>query len=335
MHDTARIINGAFSFSGYITHPISGYISDISATAENENSKTANIFLEATNMTIKLDVNDFQKPKITGSVSQHITDKLNKLEQPWINRKEMLWKKYKAMSSRYRNDTSNTFLKDSITAIQGRIEEYKQRLVNIRYKFINAHPHSYISAYQMQYCLDVLPIDSVRLTYNNFSDAVRTSIYGKLIENYINGSVGSKAKNFISKELNGNVIDLSSFRNKSYVLLDFWASWCSPCRENNLHLIKIYKEYHSAGLEIIGISLDDNDSQAWENAVAKDGISICHNILSGRATEIWQINENDICSKYGVQPIPVMILIDKNGIIIGRYEGDDPLLEKQLAEIFK
>ena len=107
-------------------------------------------------------------------------------------------------------------------------------------------------------------------------------------------------------DIDGKTINLTSLKGK-VVLIDFWASWCGPCRKNNPHLVKFYKRYHPKGLEIIGISIDENPD-AWKNAVEKDKLS-------------WiQLNDNkgwsaSSSNSYNVDAIPASFLIDKKGII--------------------
>ncbi len=104
----------------------------------------------------------------------------------------------------------------------------------------------------------------------------------------------------------GEIINLSSLKGK-VVLVDFWASWCGPCRKNNPHIAKFYKKYHSKGLEILGISLDNN-AEARKLAVKQDKL------------EWIQLNDNKgwnapSANAYGVDAIPASFLIDKDGII--------------------
>jgi thiol-disulfide isomerase/thioredoxin len=105
---------------------------------------------------------------------------------------------------------------------------------------------------------------------------------------------------------NGNPVQLSSLVG-SVVLIDFWASWCGPCRMNNPHLVKLYGKYHNKGLEILGISLDNN-SQAWKAAIGQDGI---------RWPQVIDIKGWDAASAatYGVNSIPASFLLDRNGVI--------------------
>ncbi len=112
----------------------------------------------------------------------------------------------------------------------------------------------------LRYHLDDLTLDSLKMFYTNMNEPLRQSSYGvellKGIQKLTDGFPGSVANDFTTKDIKGKTIKLSDFRGK-YVLLDFWASWCLPCRKGNPHLKKLYTRYKSKGFEIIGVSDDD------------------------------------------------------------------------------
>ncbi len=108
------------------------------------------------------------------------------------------------------------------------------------------------------------------------------------------------------------------------MLIDFWASWCGPCRRENPNVVSVYHQYHDKGFNILGVSLDDTKSD-WLQAIKKDGLNWTQ--VSG--LKGWK---EDVADLYGVKAIPMNFLLDKNGIIIAKgLRGDD--LAKKLTEI--
>ncbi len=123
---------------------------------------------------------------------------------------------------------------------------------------------------------------------------------------------GTILANFKAADINGQRISLSQFKGK-YVLLDFWASWCVPCRKAMPHLKEVYNDYHSKGFEIITISIDDNRKN-WEDAVKKEEISNWYNVIKNEETnKIFQ----------AVQFVPAQLLIDLTGRIIWNSNDDN------------
>ena len=151
--------------------------------------------------------------------------------------------------------------------------------------------------------------------------------YSKLIHQSINSakatSIGRQAIDFTQPDVNGKNISLSSYKGK-YVLVDFWASWCGPCRTENPNVLKAYNDYKEKGFDVLGISLD-NDKAAWLKAIQKDH-------LPWTQVSDLKAQNNDAYVAYGIKGIPFNVLLDKNGVIVGknlRGEG----LEKKLKEI--
>ncbi|MRG45042.1 redoxin domain-containing protein [Chitinophaga sp. SYP-B3965] len=218
---------------------------------------------------------------------------------------------------------------------QTELKELKQ----IDLAYVQAHPDSYAAIFLLR----SKTADKEKL-FQAFSPAVQQSGFGQSIKYAIDilklGLPGSKATDFSAMDINGTPLKLADHKGK-YVLLDFWASWCVPCRAGNPHLLSLYAQYKSKGLEIIGISDDDRNPDAWHKAVEKDGIGVWKHVLRG--LDMKKVMAGDINlrnhkleisnSKYGVTALPTKVLIDPSGNIIGRYGSDEAALDKKLAEV--
>jgi thiol-disulfide isomerase/thioredoxin len=136
-------------------------------------------------------------------------------------------------------------------------------------------------------------------------------------------AIGSLAPDFTLPTPDGKPLALSSFKGK-VVLIDFWASWCGPCRKENPNVVAMYKKYHAKGFEIFGVSLDDNKDK-WMKAVEADGL-VWNHVSDLRA---W---ENAAAKLYGVTQIPFALLLDKQGKIVGKdLRGKE--LDAKIAEM--
>ena len=129
------------------------------------------------------------------------------------------------------------------------------------------------------------------------------------IKRYAGVSVGEEAPDFTLNSPEGKPVALSSLRGK-YVLIDFWASWCGPCRMENPNVVRMYDKFKDKGFDIYGVSLDDNE-KAWKTAIAKDNLKWQH----GSELKKWK---SGVAQTYGVNAIPATFLIDKDGKIIAK-----------------
>ncbi len=142
-----------------------------------------------------------------------------------------------------------------------------------------------------------------------------------LISRFVQGGV---APNFTQNDPQGNPVSLSDFRGK-VLLVDFWASWCGPCRKENPNVVRLYQQYKDKGFEVLGVSLDSKQDR-WLDAIEKDGLTWTHvSDLKG-----WQ---NEVAGMYSVTSIPHTVLLDAEGKILGRNLRG-PALEQKLAEVF-
>ena len=347
IHDSVRVVGGKFSCRGNISVPTMAYISG--ASSDRDEAHSVSIFLEPSAMSITLPAADYRKAAVKGSKTQEEYEELQRQKEPIQKEMEPLSKAYAkagaAMNAAVRAGKPQNVidtLRYRAAAIHDQFEPYFARMAQVDYAFFASHPQSYVTAYELRFHTGTLPLDSLRLFYDRLGPVEQSSpgreIAGE-IEKLQAGSPGSVAKDFSVTELNGSQLTLSALKGK-YVLIDFWASWCVPCRKSMPHVKELYARYKDKGLEVIGVSDDDRDSAAWKKAIDKDGTGIWHNVLRGLDWDKirkHEKNERDISEKFGIHSLPTKILIDKEGKIIGRFdkgsEEEAEQLDRQLAQL--
>lgn len=166
---------------------------------------------------------------------------------------------------------------------------------------------------------DMLPV------YEAFSQEAKDSYYGKMVraELYPAGMIGEKVPDFTVKDASGKEYSLAQLsEGKKYILIDFWASWCAPCRREIPNLRNLYAKYGSRGFQIISISRDRN-AEDWKKAIEDEQLT-------------WPnfLDESDIAKLYKVRAIPTMYLVDADGRIVAENVRGEALAEK-VAELFK
>ncbi|WP_316837187.1 TlpA disulfide reductase family protein [Pedobacter nutrimenti] len=195
--------------------------------------------------------------------------------------------------------------------------------------FIKANPNSLISLFALVDCEGLIPdVTEVAPVFDSLSESVRATKAGTAYAAYIiemkKVAINTLAPDFTLSDTAGNAVSLHDFKGK-YVLVDFWASWCHPCRAENPNVVKAYSKYKDKGLNILGVSLDrESQKAAWIKAINDDHLTwtqVCD--LSNEATKL-----------YVVQGIPQNFLVGPDGRIIAKnLHGDE--LENKLAELLK
>lgn len=155
----------------------------------------------------------------------------------------------------------------------------------------------------------------------------QTNQYREEIKKQNQGGVAlnSMAPNIVLQNPNGDTIQLKDLKG-NYVLVDFWASWCGPCRQENPNVVRLYKQYHDKGFEIFSVSLDTNKDQ-WLKAIKKDGL-----IWKNHGCDFGYWNSAP-AQQYAVQSIPATFLLDKTGKVIAKNLRGEQLAQK-LAELY-
>lgn len=348
-YDSSLIENGRFSFKGLLNGPAQATV--MMDKSPGFFDKYVQLFITPGKMQLLLDYNNFSDGAVLkGSSVQAEADQLEKLRAPVMAQIKPLSDAYEKASNTYRqamqvkkDEATLESLKESANTAKDAMDPYYKQLEDIDAAFMDKHPASYVTASIMRYRISGMPLEEAERRYNKMTEEIKNSELGKEIKKEVDGlrmgSPGARAYVFSSKELRGETLSLADYKGK-YVLIDFWASWCVPCRKGNPHLLSLYSKYKDKGFEIIGVSDDDGNPAAWQKAVDKDGIGVWKHVLRGLkrvdGPEYYDKSES-ISDRYGIHSLPTKILIDPNGIIIGRYGGGgegDEAMDKKFSEIF-
>jgi peroxiredoxin len=159
--------------------------------------------------------------------------------------------------------------------------------------------------------------DKIKKLANEFNKTSQSASDG--------GLVGKQAPDFTLPDVNGNPVSLNSLKGK-YVLVDFWASWCRPCRMENPNVVAAFRKFKNKSFTVLGVSLD-KEKESWIQAIQEDQLTWQH--VSD--LKFW---DSMVVPLYGIEGIPFNVLIDPNGIVIAK-DLRGPALEQQLAQVLK
>jgi thiol-disulfide isomerase/thioredoxin len=345
--DTLKVKNSKFIYE----RTIEGKVKTIFISTQTERRLASDpfidLYLEPTIMDISLDVSNIKGAKLTGSKSM---DDNYRLEDARSKIKEKFSTEFAAFDanreqlSKATTEEEKKKLKWKDDDLRSALEPYYEESNKLMKDFIVNNPESYISYTNFMYALKQFSQEEAWAIYDKFPSEFKQGDLSKRIEKEIDdmskGIPGAMAGNFNTVDINGKPIKLDDFKGQ-YLLIDFWASWCVPCRKGNPHLLDLYVKYNSKGLEILGVSDDDSNPDAWRKAVEEDGIGVWRHVLRGmkvdRSNGGFKLLDDGISGGYNISTLPTKILINPDGVIVGRYGGGggtDEDMDKKLAEIF-
>ncbi|MEN5194553.1 TlpA disulfide reductase family protein [Sphingobacterium faecium] len=327
--DSVDIKNGKFEFKGSIPSPMEAHLRIIHDNAPFDPAKPPKqdilaFLIEGT--TIKfVSADSIKNAKISGSPLNAENERVTVLLKPIYDQYEALEKEYRSKSLADQQDPA--FIK----SLEERAQVVDRAAIDAKMDYVAKNPKSYMALMAFNSTLppefNAIKAEEVFLTLD---PSLQNSVLGKDLAKRIallkKTSEGIEAQDFTQPDIDGKPVKLSDYRGK-YVLIDFWASWCAPCRRENPNLVKSYAKYQKEGFEILGVSMDKAaDKAKWLKAIQDDGLTWKQvGDLKG-----W---ENEAGMMYEVKAIPMNFLVDPNGKIIAKYlRGDE--LDKKLAEIF-
>jgi len=306
--DTVRTIDGKFTWSTTMKEPQRVMIAFPQRYAE--------FYAQSGDIKITGTADSLHRLKISGSKFQDEYDAYQQSLKDITDQEDDLFKNWGKVS------------KEEQAKLEEKYAELRKAKRERADKYIAAHPNSPLSLHLVTERAQMGEYTNVRKAYDLLGDQVKAGEGGKRLAERLNvlkrSMIGEQMLDFTQNDTEGKPVRFADFRGK-YVLVDFWASWCGPCRAENPNVLKAYNKYKNKNFTVLGVSLDDN-AERWKKAIADDGLPWTQvSDLKG-----WK---NEVSTYYGIMGIPSTLLVDPSGKIIAKdLRGE--MLNKKLAELF-
>jgi peroxiredoxin len=303
--DSAKVEGGKFSFEGKTLEPAIYLIA-----VEGVQAKSF-VILENGEINIEINKDSVFENKLSGTYNNDQLMEFNKAGSS-IQKKMQKFKMANQMKMQEAMKTRDTA---TIGSLRNQFKALNEEMAANTNKYIESHPKAFISALLIENMFGAPNADTKKLEgyYKNLDPELKKTKVGKSIEKKLSElksvGVGRKAPNFSAPDVNGKNISLNESVGR-VTIIDFWASWCGPCRAESPNMVALYNEFHGKGLNIIGVSLDKT-ADDWKTAIAKDKLSW---------TQISNLKywDDPIAAQYGVKAIPATFILNEYGVVVAK-----------------
>lgn len=327
--DSANVVNGKFKLKGNVKDLTSatllldykgaGYIN----IDRKQKQDVVTLYLEKGKIKVT-STDSLAKAKVTGTKVNLDNAEYKAYMKPATDKISSVMVEYTTATAEQKKS------KEFMDGFMAKYNPAQKEQTELLKTFVKTHPDSYMSVTNLTALVGYNPeYSEAAPVFNALSERVRNTTAGKKyaerMEKWKATGIGQMAPEFAQADTAGKLVSLSSFKGK-YLLIDFWASWCGPCRAENPNVVKAFNKYKDKNFTILGVSLDQPGAKdKWIEAIKKDGL----NWTQVSDLKFW---DNEVSAAYGIQAIPQNYLIDPTGKIVGKnLRGKD--LEDKLESL--